>query len=180
MLLLSAKVVRRGTLALVRKALKACVYLAVFSVSEYVNALGVRFVLRRVFRERNKEVKMTLAKKSLLFSLLVFPGGGYFVVHRKILGVLAAAASLVALYFLAIPIFGAAQTVSNQILMGEVAPDVFSIRAAIEVARAQQPSAGLLPWLVLLLTWVGSAAHGYVLGKKMDKAMAKGDAVSGQ
>lgn len=123
---------------------------------------------------------MTLAKRAVLFSLLVFPGGGYFIVHRKVLGAIVSVASLVALYFLAVPIFNAAQVVANQILMGEVAPNVFSIRAAIEVARAQQPSAGIMPWLVLALLWGVSAAHGYVLGKKMDEAMAKSERVSGK
>lgn len=112
---------------------------------------------------------MRKSTKATLFSLLVFPGAGHFVVRRWIRGILFILPTVVALAFIVTYSFERALETVDQVLAGEVAPDTTAIRAALEEPPPENQARLLSAAKYLILAcWVGAATDAALLGRKLD------------
>lgn len=108
--------------------------------------------------------------KAPLFSLLLFPGTGHFVVRHWLRGLLFALPVLAACVFIVTYSVDKAFDTVDQILAGEVAADTASIEAALE-APPPEDTARLLDaatWLILAC-YIGAAVDAAVLGARIDR-----------
>lgn len=112
---------------------------------------------------------MNKAIKAFLFSALLFPGCGHFYLKKPIMGGLLATISVVCLYFFTVNVFSLAKTISDKILSGEIAADVFEISAAITKGLADS---GLHQLNILTITlfscWIIGMLDSYRIGRKQD------------
>ena len=85
---------------------------------------------------------MQLSNKALLYSALIFPGGGHFLLRRYVPGSLLAGVAFACLVVLVMHAIEAAQKVSEQILLGEIPLDIGLIREAVttQAAAAETPA----------------------------------------
>ena len=108
--------------------------------------------------------------KAALFSALIFPGSGHILLKQYPLGFLiagAASACICALIFRAIAI---AQTISDQLLSGEIPLDVARITSEISI---QSEAAGsttmtIATWM-LIFCWLVGTADAFRLGRQCDQ-----------
>ncbi|MBC3766159.1 hypothetical protein [Neptunicella marina] len=92
--------------------------------------------------------------KALLFSALLFPGTGHFVLKRPLAGSGIVFAALLLIHQLASDVMTQAQLIADDIMAGRVAPTIEGITIAME----SQPVDPLMPlWSALLLVvWIGA------------------------
>ena len=116
---------------------------------------------------------MSKSTKAVLLSTLVLPGAGHFFLKKHISGAILACASLASLYLIIANMLERAQEIADQILQGEIAPDV----AAITELLSRQPpgnEAQLLDiaWAVLIISWIMGIFDSYRCGRAQDKSDA--------
>jgi hypothetical protein len=113
---------------------------------------------------------MKLSHKALLYSALIFPGGGHFLLRRYLAGSLLAGAAFACLVVLVMRAIDAAQKVSEQILMGEIPLDIASIREAIttQAAVAESQATTIATWL-LVACWIVAAIDAWRLGRRAER-----------
>jgi len=71
---------------------------------------------------------MTKKTKALLYSALVFPGGGQFFLMRYKSAALFICLSVVGMFYVAVEVIEKASTIVDKIVAGEVSSDYFEIR----------------------------------------------------
>jgi hypothetical protein len=110
---------------------------------------------------------MQLSNKALLYSALIFPGGGHFLLRRYVPGSLLAGVAFACLVVLVMHAIEAAQKVSEQILLGEIPLDIGLIREAIttQAAAAETPLTTIATWL-LVACWIVAAIDAWRLGRR--------------
>ncbi len=76
---------------------------------------------------------MKLSTRALLYSGLVFPGAGYFVVKKIVRGIIAFLMTFVGLVVVMVEAFHKAQIIAEKIVMGAIPIDISVIREQILV-----------------------------------------------
>lgn len=119
---------------------------------------------------------MKQSYKAALLSALVFPGGGHFLLKHHRTGALLAALSAACLVALIQRALAIAQTISDRILSGEVAPDIDRIMAEVSAQSAANASntVSIATWL-LVACWIGGSIDAFRLGRRADKMLTGHD-----
>lgn len=117
---------------------------------------------------------MQLSNKALLYSALIFPGGGHFLLRRYVPGSLLAGVAFACLVVLVMHAIEAAQKVSEQILLGEIPLDIGLIREAVttQAAAAETPATTIATWL-LVACWIVAAIDAWRLGRRAQQSEAR-------
>ncbi len=112
---------------------------------------------------------MKLSVKALIYSAIVFPGAGYFILNKPRQGL---AFLIIALSSLTVPIYDAfqkAQIISEKIVYGYIPMDISSIRQQIEtlpeVVNGNLISAA---YLIILVVWLIGVIDSYRIGKTQE------------
>jgi len=106
--------------------------------------------------------------KAVLLSALVYPGSGQLFLKHYVAAALLMGAATVALVMLVIPAVTATQQILGRLESGELilGPDfVGDLQLAVE--QAVGPSTG--PGLALLVIWLVSIAHAWIIGRRPPK-----------
>ena len=104
--------------------------------------------------------------KARVYSLLVFPGAGHFVLHYWLRGFLFVIPFLWALGVVAYFLWNQAVDVMMLILEGDVQPDYASIYQALHEQQAGVALPYNLAVGLLLVTWVGAAVDAWILSNR--------------
>jgi len=109
--------------------------------------------------------------KAALFSALVFPGSGHFVLGQRIRGALLAVVSIACLFILVSSAVEIAQAITDRLLGGDIALDADSISAEIERQSAAGGSrfTGIASW-GLLGCWLLGIVDSFRAGWLEDRA----------
>lgn len=120
---------------------------------------------------------MKKSSKALLYSALIFPGSGHFLLRRYLPGGLLAATALACLVVIIASVIDAAQKVSDKILRGEIPLDIERINDAVatQAAAAGTTTTTIATWL-LVACWILAAIDAWRLGRHADRAAQRGDA----
>lgn len=112
---------------------------------------------------------MKLSTKAALFSALIFPGSGYFIVGQKLKGALCLSAILVALVLFMMEAFYKAQLIAQKIVSGHISYEIAVIREEIihTPGRFDATIIGYVSWLVVAL-WLVSIVDAYRIGRSME------------
>lgn len=113
---------------------------------------------------------MKLAHKALLYSALIYPGGGHFLLRYKWSGICYASIASVCLLALMIRAIEIAQSISEQILLGEIALDIMRIRAEIYAQLFAEGSTlvSVATWS-LIGCWAVAGIDAFRLGRNIDR-----------
>ena len=114
---------------------------------------------------------MRKSLKAALFSALLFPGSGHFLLRKQVRGALLAGISIVCLYLLVADALAIAQQISDEILSGQIPLD--SARLTEEVSRRSAESGGLratVSTYLLLACWLVGIADSFRVGWLQDRA----------
>ena len=114
---------------------------------------------------------MKKSYKAALFSALIFPGSGHFLLKQYPLGFLFAGTATGCICVLVYRAIAIAQTISDQILSGEIPLDITRISSEISI---QSEAAGsitvtIATW-VLIFCWFAGTADAFRLGRQHDRA----------
>jgi len=114
---------------------------------------------------------MNKSNKAALFSALVFPGAGHFLLKRHISGAVIVCASLGALYLIIANLLERAQEIADKILSGEVSLDIATITELVSQQSASNDSQLLdIAWAVLIIIWLIGIADSYRVGRAQDRS----------
>ena len=115
---------------------------------------------------------MKLAHKALLYSSLIYPGGGHFLLRRRGTGFLFAGIATVCVCVLMVRAVEVAQLIADQILRGEIPLDIARIRAEISQQLYSGGSAmvSFATWS-LIGCWAVAGIDAFRLGRKIDQAI---------
>jgi len=113
---------------------------------------------------------MTQSLKAALFSALIFPGSGHFLLKKHIRGFLLAAVCLGCVYVLLSVAIEKAQAISVKIQSGEIPLDL--VRITEEVSK-QAASGGTelasVSTYILGICWLAGIIDSYRIGRFQDK-----------
>jgi hypothetical protein len=112
---------------------------------------------------------MKLKHKATLYSLLVFPGAGYFFLDRMQRGFVAMFLSLGGLAVLTVEAFHKAQVLAEKIVYGELPYDINVIRQQIPLTPGvldERLVIGIT--LSLLLLWLFACVDSYRIGQVLE------------
>jgi hypothetical protein len=120
---------------------------------------------------------MKTSYKAVLYSALIFPGSGHFLLRRYLPGCLFAGTGFACLVVLVARAVDAAQKVSDQILMGEIPLDIARIQEAVvtQAAAAESQTTAVATWL-LVACWVIAAIDAWRLGRRAERDAGRGEA----
>jgi len=106
--------------------------------------------------------------KAVLLSALVYPGSGQLFLKRYVAAALLMGAATVALVMLVIPAVTATQQILGRLESGELALGPGFIRdVQLAVEQAVGPSTS--PGLALLVIWLVSITHAWIIGRRPPK-----------
>ena len=113
---------------------------------------------------------MKKSMKAVLFSALVFPGGGHLYLKKHIQAALLILVSVACVGVLLSVAMEKAQQISDKILAGEIPLDLTRITAEVsnQVAAGGTQMADIATY-VLLICWLVGIADSYRLGRIQDK-----------
>ena len=110
--------------------------------------------------------------KAVLFSALIFPGAGHFLLKRYLSGIVLLGITLVALGLLIHGPLQTAMAITDKIERGEVS--MFDTQAITELVNAAQATSdgliGNIGGLALILCWLVGMADSYRIGKTLEDA----------
>lgn len=113
---------------------------------------------------------MRSSLKAALFSALLFPGSGHFVLRKHVRGALLAGISIVCLYLLVSIALEIAQQVSDEILSGQIPLDSVVIMDEVSKRTADSGSSRAgLPTYLLLACWLVGIVDSWRLGHSQDR-----------
>jgi|SRR5690606_7428086 len=115
---------------------------------------------------------MKLSVKAALFSGLVYPGAGFFLLKRYWLMLLFALPATLAFGYLLHYVMDVAQVIAERIVNGEIPADMFAIRSAIKSALAEDNPLLTTAKIAFLVSWLGSIAVSYWSGVRAETAAA--------
>ena len=114
--------------------------------------------------------------KAALFSALLFPGLGHFILRKHVRGALLAGISIVCLCVLVFTAFEIAQQISNEILSGEMPLD--PVQISDEVTR-RSADGGFwrsdLPTYLFIACWLVGIVDSWRVGRLRDKSLPAPD-----
>ncbi len=112
---------------------------------------------------------MKLSIKALIYSAIVFPGAGYFILNKPKQGLAFLIIALSSLAVLMYDAFQKAQIISEKIVYGYIPMDISSIRQQIEslpeVVDGNLISAA---YMVILVAWLIGVIDSYRIGKTQE------------
>ena len=113
---------------------------------------------------------MTQSVKAALFSALVFPGSGHFLLKKHIRGFLLTGVSIVCVYALLSTAVEKAQEISLGIQSGEIPLDIARImeEATLQAASSGSELANISTYL-LGICWLVGIIDSYRVGRLQDK-----------
>lgn len=119
---------------------------------------------------------MKLAHKAVLYSALIYPGGGHFLLKRYAMGTLFAAVASICLCALLVRAIEVAQSISERILSGELPLDIARIRSEISLQALSDGSltVTIATWL-LVACWIVAGVDAFRLGRQSDRAAGNSD-----
>lgn len=97
---------------------------------------------------------MNRSSKAMMLSTLLFPGVGLFLLRKHLLGTLLAGTAVVALAVLLRTAVGMAQSISEQILRGEIPLEIPAILEAVHHVAALSGAQANLASMLFLGCWV--------------------------
>ena len=114
---------------------------------------------------------MKKSYKAALFSALIFPGSGHFLLKQYPLGFLFAGTATACICVLVFRAIAIAQTISDQMLSGEIPLDIAHIsnEISIQSEAAGSTTVTIATW-VLILCWLAGTADAFRLGRQRDRA----------
>jgi hypothetical protein len=113
---------------------------------------------------------MKKTTKAVLFSLLIFPGAGHFLLRQWPWGLFYIAGTLSSSAILVNHGYNKAMDVMDRVLSGEVALEPEAIEALMNEKSSPEEELLLNAAQLLLLTcWLGSAAHSYAEAAAIEK-----------
>lgn len=113
---------------------------------------------------------MKLSVKAALFSGLVYPGAGFFLMKRYWLVLLFALPATLAVGYIMYYVMDVAQVIAERIVNGQIPADMFSIRSAINKALAADNPLLTTAKIAFVIFWLGSVPVSYWLGAQAEKA----------
>ena len=115
-------------------------------------------------------MRMKLSTKAALYSAIVFPGAGYFIVKNKLRGGIALSISLGCLVVFMIEAFNKAQIIAGKIVSGEIPYDINIIRDQIPLTPGVFATEFIMVTTICIaLVWIVGGIDSYRLGKLLDK-----------
>jgi hypothetical protein len=112
---------------------------------------------------------MKVTTKAVLYSLLVFPGAGYFTVRQRLKGFSCMGITLVCIAAIMQDVFYKAQIITDKITKGEIPLDLFIIREQIDATTGVLDSSTVtVIYLTLITIWLVGIVDAYRLAKKFD------------
>lgn len=112
---------------------------------------------------------MKLSIKAAMFSAIVFPGAGYFVVDRKVRGIAALIVTISILIFMMRDIFYRANIIADKIVYGVIPYDIASLREQILLTPGQLSQELMTNLsLVIALIWIVSIIDAYFVGRRIE------------
>lgn len=117
---------------------------------------------------------MKLSSKAAMFSAIVFPGAGYFIVKKTIRGGVSLAVTIACLIFIMADVFQRANIVRDKIIYGEIPVDIAVIREQILLTPGSMSpqDVGALS-IVIGLVWVVSILDSYLTGRRIESEEKK-------
>ena len=110
---------------------------------------------------------MKLSVKVLLYSGLVFPGAGYFVLEKMYRGGVALVITLACLVFIMSDVFHRATVIAEKIVQGEVPYDISIVREQILLTPGELSDGTIsLLSITIGLVWLISLIDGYYLATR--------------
>ena len=112
---------------------------------------------------------MKLSIKVLIYSGLVFPGTGYFMLKKKLRGTMAFAITISCLLFIITEVFQRANIIAEKIIHGEIVYDIAVIREQILLTPGSL-SEGTMNTLsmVIGIVWLISMLDSYYLARRQE------------
>ncbi len=114
---------------------------------------------------------MKLSIKALIYSAIVFPGAGYFILNKSKQGL---AFIIIALGCLALPMYEAfqkAQIISEKIVYGYIPMNIISIRQEIEsLPGVVEGHLITSAYLIIIVLWLIGLIDCYRIGKTLEKS----------
>lgn len=108
--------------------------------------------------------------KALIFSAIVFPGAGYFILQRRARGWIALGVTLACLFVLLQEANHKAQIIAQKILDGSIPLDVDIIREQILHADGLYSATSLsLVTGMIGVTWLVGMTDAYRIGRQLEK-----------
>ena len=122
---------------------------------------------------------MKQSYKAALFSALIFPGSGHFLLKQYLLGFLFAGTATGCICVLVFRAIAIAQTISDQMLSGEIPLDIARITSEISIQSeaAGSTTVTIATW-VLIFCWLAGTADAFRLGRQRDRALQTDDQAS--
>ena len=113
---------------------------------------------------------MRKSLKAALFSALLFPGSGHFLLRKQVRGALLAGISIVCLYVLVATAVEIAQQISDGILSGRIPLDPVSISDEVSKRSAAGDTlrTGIATYL-LLACWLIGIVDSWRVGRLLDR-----------
>lgn len=114
---------------------------------------------------------MKKSYKAALFSALIFPGSGHFLLKQYPLGLFFAGTATGCICVLLFRAIAIAQRISDQMLSGEIPLDIARISSEISTqsAAAGSTTISIATWL-LVFCWFAGTADAFRLGRQRDQA----------
>ena len=106
-----------------------------------------------------------------MYSGLVFPGAGYFILEKKRRGIMSFSITIGCLLFIMAEVFHRATIVAEKLVQGGLAYDISSIREQILLTPGSL-SDGTMNALSMMiaLVWLISLLDGYYIANRMESA----------
>lgn len=113
---------------------------------------------------------MKKSTKAVLFSALVFPGAGHFVVKKTAIGLALTCIAVIALVMIiANPVQAGMALLEKKMDGGVLIPDPQMITELVEVIRSELWRLNAA-WIALIASWVVGIVDSYRIGRMQDQA----------
>jgi hypothetical protein len=117
---------------------------------------------------------MKLPTKAALFSALIVPGAGHWLLRKYPFAITYSVFSLIALLYIAGFAVSETQTIVEEIVRGKIQVDTGIISTFIERIYIERPFKVKVASYGLALTWFLSIVHAYISGQKQLHTQKKG------
>lgn len=110
---------------------------------------------------------MKLSTKAALYSGLLFPGSGFFIVKKPWLALAFLIPAVAALGYIMVFISHIVSSLTEQILAGKISPNLPALTEAVAAAmNSEGASFYTLAKTVLVISWLTSIALSYYMGQQ--------------
>ena len=111
-------------------------------------------------------MSMKITTKVILYSLLIFPGIGHFILKKYALGLVFSLSFAYLLFGLVNQIIGQAQQIAQSITRGEIPLEITAINEALAQQAISSDSSQVFAGYLLLIIWGLSAFDAFRIANK--------------